>query len=134
MTIRRKLVVGGASLFAALLFPGHALADYGNEYRSEAYTEVQIKLDTVDIETTDEIVVLGRKKSRRPSLGRAPGIDPVLKKLRQFDWQLFPAYVPEPIQNRFELGHFRGTTQQVEIIEVLRIRFVYRGNSKLKGR
>lgn len=133
MTIRSKLLVGGASFFAALLAPGHALADYGNEYRSEAHAEVRITDDTVNIETIDEIIVLGRKKTWRPNLGRALRIDPVLKNLRRFDWQLFPEFVPEPINNRFELEPFHGTIQQVGIIEVFRFRFGRSGSRILKG-
>ena len=112
----RKLVLSGVAIIAALLSPDLAQAGPADRYAAKVY-------DTLDTNVIDEIVVIGRKQHRTLNFGRALRFDPILKRLGRYEWQFFPAYVPEQARIPFERSHLHGHFREDDLIEVFRIRF-----------
>jgi hypothetical protein len=129
-----------AALILALVAPGYAQADTANRDVSGARTEqhsgyeaeaaagsrtnpMVVEKGRTDAEPIEEIIVIGRKNSRRPNLGRTSIIHLPTPKQRQLDWQFLPVYEPERQDSQLALVRHDYETRPGQFIQVFRIKF-----------
>ncbi len=137
---RRQLVARAVAIVLMFAANGFALADDANEYRSEVRDDLNLE-DGADLTTTDhpahgksdadgddesvieEIVVIGRKKTRHPNSGNSSGIDPVVQMPGRIDWQFLPRYDPEQADRYFDLIQLDEEIRRAGFIELFRVSF-----------
>ena len=138
---RRQLLARAVAIVLMFAASGFALADDANEYRSEVRDDVDLA-DVAEITTTDhtditarsdadgddeyvieEIVVIGRKKSRYPNLNNSSGTDPVVQMPGRVDWQFLPRYDPEKADRYFDLIQLDEEIRRAGFIELFRVSF-----------
>ncbi len=71
----------------------------------------------------EEIVVIGRKRSRHPNLGNSSDTDPAVQMPGWIDWQFLPRYVPEQADRYFDLIQLDEEIRHAGFIELFRISF-----------
>ena len=108
---RRQLVAQAVAIVLMFAASGFALADDANEYRSEVR------------EVIEEIVVIGRKKSRYRNLGKRSSIDPVVQMPAWIDWQFLPRYDPERADRYYDLIQMDEEIRRAGFIELFRLSF-----------
>lgn len=84
-------------------------------------------------DSIEEIVVIGRKKSRLHDPDLDLGVDPLIKKSSRFNWQLFPVYDPELAVLHIDQFQIDDQIRRAGFIEVFRIRFGVRGSSRRRS-
>ncbi len=138
---RRRLVARVVTIVLMFATSGIALADYANENRSEVRDDIDLA-DGADISTTnrteitaradtdaddvyviEEIVVIGRKKSRHPNLGNGSGTDPAVQMPGRIDLQFLPRYDPEQGDRYFDLIQINEEIRHAGFIELFRVSF-----------
>ena len=111
MIDRRRLVIRAVAIVLMFAASGTALADDADEYRSEVRDVIE------------EIVVVARKKSQRPNLGRNSGTDPTVQMPAWIDLQFLPRYDPEQADRYFDLIQHDEIVQRAGFIELFRLSF-----------
>ncbi len=138
---RRQLFARLVAIVLMFAASGFVLADDANEYPFEVRDDLELA-DGTEISTTnrteitaradtdgddayviDEIVVIARKKSRRPNLGNSSGSDPVVHMPGRIDWHFLPRYDPEQADRYFDLIQLDEEVRRAGFIELFRISF-----------
>ena len=138
---RIQLVARAVAMVLMFTASGYTLADDADEYRPEVRDDLELA-DSADISTTnrteitaradtdgddvsviDEIVVIGRKKSRHSNLGNSSGTDPVVPMPGRIDWQFLPRYDPEQADRYFDLIQLDEEIRRGGFIELFRVSF-----------
>ena len=138
---RRQLVARAVAIVLMFVASGFALADDANKYRSEVRdnlnladgadlttanrTDIVAKADAdgEDVDVIEEIVVVGRKKSRHRILGNRSGTDLVFKMPDQIELQFLPRYDPEQADRYFDLIEHDEEVRRAGFIELFRLSF-----------
>ncbi len=118
---RRKLVARAVGIMLMIAASGFALADNATNYRSELRDDLDLAngaeitatnragiparadADSDDGYVIEEIVVIGRKKSRKSYLGSSADTYPVMQLPSWIDWQFLPRYDPAQADRYFDL-------------------------------
>ena len=141
MLDRRQLVARAVAIVLMFAASGFALADDANRHRSEVRDDLDLA-DGADISTTnrtdittragadgddvnviEEIVIVGRKKSRHPNLGNSSVTDPLVQMPGRIDWQFLPRYDPEQADRYFDLIQLDEEIRRAGFIELFRLSF-----------
>jgi len=141
MPDRRQLVARSAAIVLLFASTGYAQADDSNEYLSGVRADLEIG-DGTDMSTKsgteiratadaggdqddviEEIVVIGKRKWRRPNLGSGWDTDPAVQKPGRIVWQFLPIYDPEQAYPYFDQLQLDDQIRRAGFIELFRVRF-----------
>ncbi len=138
---RRQLVARAVAVVLMFAASGFALAADATKHRSEVRdyldladgadiattnrTGITARADTDDddVDVIEEIVVIARKKSQHPNLGKRSGTNLVLQMPDGIDWQFLPRYDPEQTDRYFDLIQLDEQIRRAGFIELFRLSF-----------
>ncbi len=138
---RRQLVARAVAIVLMFVASGFALADDAKQFRFEVRddfgladgaditstnrTDIVAKADADrdDVDVIEEIVVIGRKKSRNPNLANRSATDLVFKMPEQIELQFLPRYDPEKADRYFDLIQHDEEVRRAGFIELFRLSF-----------
>ena len=138
---RRKLVSRAVGIMLMIAASGFALADNATNYRSELRDDLNLAkdaeitatnragittradADSDDGDVIEEIVVIGRKKSRKSYLGQNADVFPVMQLPDWIDWQFLPRYEPAKADRYFDLIQPDTEIRRAGFIELFRLSF-----------